>query len=295
MHEDQLDIQVTVVHRLLADQFPEWSGLPVERVGTHGTVHAVFRVGDAVSARFPLRPDDPAVVRATLEHEAEAARELAAAVAVEVPEPIAIGEPGPGYPLPWSLHRWVPGATADVEDPGDSFDFAHDLADLVAAIAAIPTRGRRFRGAGRGGDLRDHDWWMRACFDRSRHLLPVDRLRRRWAHLRTLPRRDPDRMTHGDLVPGNLIVRAGRLAGLIDVGEFGAADPALDLVVAWHALADGPRATFRDLLDTDHLRWERGMAWAFQQAMGLVWYYEHTNPTMSAVGRRTLDRILSAG
>jgi hypothetical protein len=31
-----------------------------------------------------------------------------------------------------------------------------------------------------------------------------------------------------------------------------------------------------------------------EQAMGLVWYYEHSNPTMSAIGRRTLDRILDA-
>ena len=39
------------------------------------------------------------------------------------------------------------------------------------------------------------------------------------------------------------------------------------------------------------MEWERGKAWAFQQAMGLVWYYADTNPVMSQMGRRTLDRI----
>ena len=34
------------------------------------------------------------------------------------------------------------------------------------------------------------------------------------------------------------------------------------------------------------------MAWAFQQAMGLVWYYLDSNPAMSQWGRRTLIRIL---
>lgn len=294
MHDDELVISTDDVGRLVAEQFPTYAGLPIERVGTHGTVHAVFRVGDVVSARFPLRSDDPLVARAALEHEASSARELAAAVSVEVPEPIGIGLPGAGSPLPWSLHRWVHGTTAADDDRSSSSELADDLASLIAEIRSIPTRGRAFRGSGRGGDLRDHDWWMRACFDRSKHLLPVDRLRAVWAHLRSLPRRDPDGITHGDLVPGNLILRDGRLVGVIDVGEFGAADPALDLVAGWHALDDGPRDRFRRLLAVDDLQWERGTAWAFQQAMGLVWYYETTNPQMSELGRRTLERILRA-
>jgi aminoglycoside phosphotransferase (APT) family kinase protein len=294
MHDDELEISADAVGRLVSEQYPEHAGLPIERVGAHSTVHAVFRIGGQVSARFPLRSGDPSVARAALDQEAVSARELAAAVTVEIPEPLAIGAPGEGYPLPWSLHRWVPGATAAEDDPSASVDFALDVAGLVAQIVAIPTRGRTFRGSGRGGDLHDHDWWMRVCFDRSEHLLPVDRLRATWSHLRPLPRRDPDQMTHGDLVPGNLIVRDGRLTGVLDVGGLGAADPAVDLVVAWHALDDAPRAAFREQLAVDDLRWQRGIAWAFQQAMGLVWYYETSNPTMSAIGRRTLDRILAA-
>jgi aminoglycoside phosphotransferase (APT) family kinase protein len=294
MHDDELEIPVEVARRLVVTQFPEYRDLPLVRVGVHGTVNAVFRVGDALSARFPLRSDDPTVVRASLDHEAAAARELAAAVSVDVPEPVAIGTPGEGYPLPWSLYRWLPGETAAEIDPGSSVALARDLATLVGQIWAIPVQGRTFRGSGRGGDLRDHDWWMRACLDRSTHLLPVDRLRATWAQLRPLPRMDPDLITHGDLVPGNVVVRDGRLAGILDVGGLGAADPAVDLVVAWHVLDDEPRSVFRDQLGVDDLRWRRGMAWAFQQAMGLVWYYETSNPTMSTMGRRTLDRILAA-
>lgn len=42
------------------------------------------------------------------------------------------------------------------------------------------------------------------------------------------------------------------------------------------------------------LQWRRGMAWALQQAMGLVWYYASSNPVMSDWGRRSLDRLLAA-
>ena len=46
-------------------------------------------------------------------------------------------------------------------------------------------------------------------------------------------------------------------------------------------------------LGCDDLEWERGKAWAFQQAMGLVWYYVDSNPEMSRLGRRTLQRIMT--
>lgn len=294
MHDDELSIEATTVRALVDEQFPQWAGLPLERVGRSGTVHAIFRIGDELSARFPLRPADPAAVRASFRDEADAARELGEHVTIAVPAPMAIAEPGHGYPLPWAVHRWMPGETADVAAPADPNELAADLADLVGRVRRIPVRGRSFRGTGRGGDLRDHDPWMRACLARSAQLLPVDRLRAMWARLRSTPRHDADAMTHGDLVPGNIVLQDGRLSGVLDLASYGAADPALDLVVAWHLLDDEPRATFRDRLGCDDVHWQRGMAWAFEQAMGLVWYYESTNPTMSDLGRRTLDRLLDA-
>jgi aminoglycoside phosphotransferase (APT) family kinase protein len=36
-------------------------------------------------------------------------------------------------------------------------------------------------------------------------------------------------MTHGDLIPGKVLVSSGRLTGIIDVGGMGRADRALDL------------------------------------------------------------------
>jgi aminoglycoside phosphotransferase (APT) family kinase protein len=99
---------------------------------------------------------------------------------------------------------------------------------------------------------------------------------------------------HGDLIPGNVLVSNGRLAGVLDVGGLGPADPALDLVSAWHLLEAGPRRVLREVLGCDDCEWERGRAWAFEQAMGATWYYVESNPAMSRTGRRTLDRILSA-
>ena len=292
MHPDQIDVPPDAVRRLIADQFPEWAGLPVTPLRAAGTVNALFRIGDRLVARFPLRPGDPDAVRRTLAAEAAAAAELAGRTRFPTPEPVALGEPGPGYPLPWAVQTWLAGTVATDDDPGASPAFAEDLAEFVLGVRAIDTRGRTFAGAGRGGDLTDSDQWVRTCLARSEALLDVAPLRRLWSELRTLPRDDrPDVMSHSDLIPGNVLVRAGRLTGVLDVGGLAAADPALDLVAAWHLLEAGPRAVLRAALGADDLDWARGRAWAFEQALGLVHYYHRTNPTMSALGRRTLCRL----
>ena len=291
MHPDQLALSLPIVRRLVDEQFPHWRALPIVHVDRAGTVNAIYRIGDRLAARFPLRDDDPDSVWRWLRSEAAAARELWGRTRVPTPEPVALGEPGAGYPLPWSVQTWLPGVPATDEDPSGSVAFARDLTELIDDLRAVDTRGRTFAGTNRGGDLRAHDAWMEVCLDRSTELLDVPALRRLWSVLRDLPRAAPDVMTHGDLIPGNVLVQGGRLAGLIDVGGFGPADPALDLVAGWHLLDAVPRQAFREHLAVDDLEWERSRAWAFEQAMGLVWYYATSNPTMSALGRRTLQRL----
>jgi aminoglycoside phosphotransferase (APT) family kinase protein len=293
MHPDQLSVKVETVQELVANQFPEWSGLPITGIASQGTVNALFRIGDQLVARFPLQPAAVDETRRWLESEAEAARELLGRTPFATPEPVAIGEPGIDFPLPWSVQTWLPGTTATEVDPGDSVAFADDLATFIKAVRSIDTRGRRFARPGRGGDLRAHDAWVQTCFQHSQNLLDVPRLRRMWAQLHELPRVAADVMTHGDLIPGNVLVSNGRLSGVIDVGGLGPADPALDLVAAWHLLQTKPRQVLRERLASNDLEWQRGKAWAFEEAMGVVWYYVESNPVMSQMGRRTLSRIMA--
>ena len=303
MHPGQLAISATTVRGLVNEQFPGWRELPVRELRTPGTVNALFRIGDEYLARFRLRPARPGhadgsdgsdglvATRRLLEAEARAARELAGRTRFATPVPVALGAPGPGYPLPWSVQTWLPGTTATDDDPGGSAGFARDLAEFITGVRAIDTRGRRFTGTGRGGDLAAHDEFMQLCLDRSEGLLDVPRLRLMWDGFRELPRARADVMSHCDLIPGNVLVADGRLAGVLDVGDLAPADPALDLVSAWHLLEAGPRQLLRAALRCGDLEWERSRAWAFQQAMGLVWYYIKTNPAMSELGRRTLSRL----
>ncbi|MEU1587927.1 aminoglycoside phosphotransferase family protein [Micromonospora sp. NPDC005710] len=292
MHDDEIAITDDVVRELIGSQFPQWKTAPVQRVESSGTVNAIFRIGDDVAARFALRPRDVSVAAELLEREAEASRRFAEHSPFPSPQPIAIGHPGKGYPLPWSVQSWVPGSIAPVDIDG-SVQLAHDLAHLISALRATDTEGRRFQGDGRGGDLPDHDEWVEECFDKSEGLLDVPTLRRLWSHFRELPHTSADVMSHGDLQPLNVLVADGRLVGVLDTGDFTPADPALDAMSGWYFFDEESRAVLRDELGCDDLEWERTKAWSFQQALGAIWYYVDTNPVMYRMGRLVLDRVVA--
>ena len=305
MHADQLDVTESAFRALVADQFPHWSELPVEAVTSHGTVNHLFRLGDALVARLPMQPGDPDAAAERLAHEAAAARLLLGRVPVPTPEPVALGRPGPGYPLPWSVYRWLDGATASPavapaaastgqDPPALGTDLGADLAELVLALRGIGTGGRRFGGAGRGGVLGDHDEYVATGLRHSAGLVDTDALADLWARVRSTPRREPDVLTHGDLMPGNLLVEDGRLAAVLDVGGVGPADPALDLMPAWNLLDAPARAAFRDGLGVDDEVWDRGRGWALAQAIGCHAYYRETNPVMSQTAHHTLEALLEA-
>ncbi|MFG1911833.1 aminoglycoside phosphotransferase family protein [Kribbella sp. NPDC048928] len=294
MHEGQLDVTVALVEALVQEQFPEWSGLPVRAVPSHGTVNALFRIGGELVARLPILPGEPGVLQQELENEAAAARRLHAMSPYPTPEPVAIGAPAPGYPQPWAVQTWLDGTIAYDADVAGSTGFAEDLARFVLALRAAPTEGRVFTGSWRGGVLTSQDEYVEDGLGRSRGLIDVDALTRLWAELRTAPRTEPDAWTHRDLMPGNLLVKDGRLAGVIDVGTFTVSDPAMDLQPAWNLLDPTARAAFRTTLGSDDDEWRRGMGWSFAQAIGCLWYYVETNPVMSRTAHHTLTALLKA-
>jgi len=229
--------------------------------------------------------------RTWLTAQAAAQQEVAAGSPFPAPAPQGIGAPGHGYPLPYAVQTWVPGRVPQVGEGAESVALADDLADLVATLRAAPTHGRTFSGSGRGGALSDHDDWVAECIRLNARWFDPAGTAAMWARMRQLPREDPDVMTHGDLVPGNVLVDDARLVGVLDTGGFAPADPALELVCAWHLLDAPRRARLRAALGSSDLQWERARAWAFQQAMGLVHYYVRSNPGMHALGLRTMREL----
>jgi aminoglycoside phosphotransferase (APT) family kinase protein len=100
MHENEFPIDTALVQRLLAAQFPAWAALPLHHVASAGTDNALFRLGDELVIRLPRI--DWAVGQARKAQ--QWLPRITPHLPLRIPEPVALGEPGSGYPWPWSIH-----------------------------------------------------------------------------------------------------------------------------------------------------------------------------------------------
>ncbi len=99
-------------------------------------------------------------------------------------------------------------------------------------------------------------------------------------------------LTHGDLIPGNVLLRGTRLAAVLDWGSLSWADPALDLVPAWAFLGPRSREVFRERVGADDATWLRARANALEQSLGAIAYYTPRRHPLADVMARTLGLVL---
>lgn len=293
LHDDEVRVDAATARAMIGEQFPTFIGEAIHPLYA-GTDNAVFQIGQRATARFPLRKADFQACAEDLARQTAAMAELCNHCPVPTPKPIGMGQPGHGYPMPWSVQSWIPGITATPVGLSSSRAFALDIASLILALRRADTQGKPFAGHGRGGTLSDHAGWMATCLANSEAILDVRPLRQLWDRFRELAAPPTLAMCHKDLIPANLLVEGERLVGVLDGGSFGPADPALDLVAAWHLFEATERDVLRTHIGCDEAEWWRGAAWAFEQAMGLTWYYNDTHPQMAALGRSTLERLVTA-
>ena len=151
IHDDEPDTGPDVVRRLLADELPELSHLPLTALASSGSDNALHRLGPDLVVRLP-RSEAASV---SLGREVEWLPRLAD-LAVAVPEVVHVGKAGPDYPYWWAVLRWIDGHDAWETRDSESFGvpLGLDLADLVRDLRSKPVTGARLREPGdRGGPL----------------------------------------------------------------------------------------------------------------------------------------------
>ncbi|HVN00046.1 MAG TPA: phosphotransferase [Caulobacteraceae bacterium] len=97
---------------------------------------------------------------------------------------------------------------------------------------------------------------------------------------------------HGDVAPGNLLVRGGRLSGVIDFGQVCVGDPACDLAIAWSYLDRASRVAFRRALPLDDATWARGRGWSLWKAVITLARLEPEAPEAAAQSR-VIDSVIA--
>jgi aminoglycoside phosphotransferase (APT) family kinase protein len=103
----------------------------------------------------------------------------------------------------------------------------------------------------------------------------------------------PPSWLHGDLMPSNLLLSDGRLAGVLDFGCMGAGDPACDLIPGWNLFSGEAREVFRGASKVDAATWARGRGWALSVALVQLPYYWDGNPVIAQNARRTINEVLA--
>ena len=291
MHTDEIIADEALAARLVAAQFPQWGGLPIERVRHSGTDNAIFRIGDSLVARLPRIH----WAVGQTDKEFEWLPRLAPYLPLDAPRPLRKGVPAFGYPWPWSVYEWLEGESALDVAVDDATVAALDLAAFIRALRAVPAHDRPPAvPGGRGGPLSGRDAETRAAIAALEGLIDTEAVTAVWQASLDAPAYDGEPvLIHADLTPGNLIVRGGRLSAVIDFNMLTVGDPACDLTVAWNFLSAHTRLVLRDTLFVDEAAWLRARGWALSGSLIALPYYLRTNPGIVAQSWRTLREVLA--
>lgn len=293
-HADSVSIDVSLVGRLIAAQFPQWADLPIRPVEFDGWDNRTFRLGKAMSVRLPSAGGYAAQV----DKEHRWLPRLGPHLPLPIPVPLAKGEPGEGYPWPWSVYRWLDGEHATLERIADAdlHEFASALAGFLVALQRIDPTGGPAPGPHnffRGGPLTVYDAETRSAIAALRGRIDGEAAAAVWDTAQRATWHGPPVWVHGDVAAGNLLVSDGRLSAVIDFGSSGVGDPACDVTIAWTLLAGESREAFRAALPMDRETWARGRGWALWKGLITLAGNLDTDPGKAGEARRVIDEVLA--
>lgn len=289
LHENEFQITKELVTTLLQIQCPQWAELPLEPIKSAGTDNALFRLGKNLVVRLPK------IDWATnsIHKECVWVPRLAKHLNTPLSEPVFEGKADANYPWPWMIVKWNEGENPGFEKENEYETLAVDLAHFVSQLHDITlSDGPSSR---RGTPLSSVDEETRTAIASLKNEIDVECITKLWDSLSQLPRWDKKPVwVHGDLLPGNILIKNNRLSAVIDCSDVGMGDPATDLIIAWSLLNQNSRKLFQEnLKNIDEITWGRGKGRALSIALIILPYYKNTNSTLTAVARNMIRQILS--
>ncbi len=284
-------IDDTLVRRLVASQFPQWSDLPVWPVAASGWDNRTFHLGEHMIVRLPSAAD----YEMQVEKEQLWLPRLAPLPPLPIPAPLALGEPTEGYPWKWSIYRWLDGDTAVPERIANLRDFAASLAQFLIALQRIDPTGGPPPGPHnfyRGGSLTTYDAETRKAITVLEDRIDAVAATEVWEAALASTWQGSSVWIHGDVSTGNLLVQGGKLSSVIDFGQMGVGDPACDLSIAWTLFGGESREVFRTMLPLNADTWARSRGWTLWKALIVAVDHTNTNAVEAAQPWRIIDEVL---
>lgn len=293
LNADKVHINVFLVQRLLAMQFPQWADLPVKPVEFSGWDNRTFHLGEHMTVRLPSDEEYSSQV----EKEQHWLPKLAPFLPLSIPVPLAMGTATAEYPLPWSIYQWLDGRTASIERIKNLPQFAIALAKFLTALQRCNTTDGPMAGPQnfyRGGSLATYDTETRQAIAILDDEIDTEAAMAVWNAALASTWCDAPVWVHGDVAIGNLLVdEKGQLCAVIDFGQLGVGDPACDLVIAWTLFKEQSRDTFRAALKLDSATWARGRGWALWKALIVCAALPGTNSLEAEKSRRVIEEVVA--
>ena len=290
MRADKVNIDVSLVRRIVAAQLPRWADLPLTPAAPQGWDYRTFHLGADMTVRLPSGP----WYALQVEKEQEWLPRLAPLVPLPIPVPLAKGTPGEGYPFPWSVYRWIEGETASSERIADLRQFATELAQFLVALQRIDATGGPPPGRHnffRGGPLTVYDAETRQAIAALDGKIDADAASAVWEIALKATWHGSPVWFHGDVAAGNLLVKGGRLSAIIDFGTSGVGDPSCDLAIAWTLFGGESRDAFRAALGLDDATWARGRGWTLWKGLTTLAEHMDTNRLEAGTIRHVIDVV----
>jgi aminoglycoside phosphotransferase (APT) family kinase protein len=263
--EDRPNIPISLVKRLVNEQFPEYGHLRLVKVVPGGWDNRTFRLGDQLVVRMPSAERYASQVQ----KEQDWLPVLAHSLDVAIPKPVAHGSPTKDYPYPWSIYEWIKADTAD-KLKADAFDqFAKDAAGFLSSLQQVESAGAPLAGPPfyRGCPLKIYDSEAYEAISTLDGVIDGQIAMEIWGEAMSSEWTERPVWFHGDFSPQNILIKDNRLIGVIDFGLSAVGDPACDLVIAWTMLDRASAEIFKRAMNLGLATWARARGWALWKAM----------------------------
>lgn len=289
----ELDITPDLAHKLIKEQFPEYSHLPITSVEKQGHDNRTYRLGTDLLIRMPTAESYALKVPT----EQDLLPRLARHLTLHIPVPIKMGAASQDYPYPFSIYKWLEGTSINLLDLDDKTqeNLAVDLAIFLRELQSI----QNINGPAPG----QHNWWRGdhlSVYDKDTRKqiesLPTVINRRRaidlWEHACKTKWGQNPVWVHGDFAIGNMLLKNNKLSAIIDFGGMSLGDPACDLVIAWTFLKGKARSRFIREMELDEDTWLRARGWALWKATFELCKIKDRNSFDASVQKGILEELL---
>ncbi|KTC75999.1 aminoglycoside phosphotransferase [Legionella birminghamensis] len=263
---DKVKIDTQLVHKLIAEQFPQWQSLHIYPVAQSGWDNRTFHLGDEMLVRLPCdKQYEPQI-----EKEYQWLPWLSKQLSFEIPQPVALGKPSSAYPWYWSINRWIEGESASRQNIHDIKCFAEVLGKCLKEFQSLDATDGPLAGAHnfyRGSSLKAYDHEMQLAIPKIKNAHEKKLAASLWKRALSSEWCLKPVWVHGDIAVGNILVRNGKLCAIIDFGQLAVGDPACDLVIAWNLFSSEEREVFKNAVQLDNETWIRALGWAFWKTL----------------------------